>query len=667
MVTHCYDNHTMITYNDIVAATPNVLKRLKQLATLPNHGTVAGQAVASLFYEELNIGVSGPINDIDIFVSLNLPPEQRGVVHTGALKGVRANRTSSNVTSMAAESNDYSQIKFICARSNVTIFRTYQDGLRNFTLIRHDEDGSDGEQTVDVSHDIIRGFDLNLVGVGIHLESGTPVATQDFIDFLNHKTMKIVTCNTPTHTLIRLAKKAHSGEFSGAKCNYDEQRSMVETHLELINRNDGVLINTGKVVLKVGEKYRSLANTYAQHLPPLKRDTRSGLYTFNPKSLRVEPAIDAVENLLKINGIANKKVDFLLSYIFVANFPRVYDMVNDPNPHRWDTLSHAWNANNEVNDGVRLDNVIRALFNTSLIDPQLGLEGVEAATFVFNNTLNAAQREHATHLYKNLAHSEKIILHNKFPHIKHIQKFADNKDAYVESFLRTDGFLGLLKISPNIPSHEVHDLMEKLCALIKKAPAHTMRLVDDIKTSQFITQSPNLFKNYEDKQGLFEKLLEMDGVNVDQLNEAEIYIFGLAYFNDLWQNAWENDTKLPYTIENFLYQAHWLFETSFENGWGEQPYHISFVNKAINNLHDSQLFKNQGALLLNILVPQHYDIIRQRLMKIDRATVLNEISEVSQHLCYEQESDKRTSALWSKLVLDLNTALLGASKSKRKM
>lgn len=661
----------MITYDDIVAATPNVLKRLNELTVLPEHGTVAGQAVASLFYDELNIGVSGPINDIDIFVSLNLPPEQRGVVYTGKTKNVRTNRTASHITSMVTEGDEYSGMKFICARSNVTILRTYQDGLRNFTLINHDECGSVGEQTVDVSYDIVRGFDLNLVGVGIHLKSGTAVVTPDFLEFLNHKTMKVVTCNTPTHTLIRLAKKAHSGEFSGTHCDFNEQRSMIETHLELINRNPGTFLNIGKTVLGVGEKYRALALTYAQYLPPLKRQEYSGLYMFNAKSLRVEPSIDPIENLLKVNG-TDHRVNFLLPYIFVANFPRLYELVNDPNPQRWDVLSHAWNVNNKMDDGLRLNDVSTALFNAPLIDPQLDLQGLEASTFVFNSTLNAAQREYATHLYNSFSHSEKAIAHETFPHIKHMRQFAENKDMYIEKFLRAEGLFGLIKISEQAPSEQVHDLMEKICRLMQNDSAYTKHILSHLETERFIAKSVDLFKHYEDKHALFEKLSKMGSIDVDQLSANKIHTLALAYVNGLWRPAWGSTqpSVAIKVLENFFCQGHWWFESSFEGGWGGSPQCVSFVNNGLNLLHDDQIFKHKSVILRNILVPAHYEIVRDRLMKSDRNAVLEKISEVSHHLKEEGDSeDCLYMHLWDKLVLDLslNTVQLNNVKSKRKM
>ena len=407
----------MITYDDIVAATPNVLKRLKEYAVLPDHGTVAGQAVASLFYEELNIGVSGPVNDIDIFVSLNLPPEQRGVVHTRNPKGVRSNPTSVNVTGMEADTDGYSQIKFICARNNVTIFRTYQDGMRNFTLIKHNEIGDAGEQTLDVSQDIIRGFDLNLVGVGIHLDSQTPVVTPEFLDFLNHKTIEVVTCNTPTHTLIRLAKKVYSGEVVGAQCDYDRQRGMMETYLELVHRESKTLISYAGTVLRVGEKYRNVANTYAQHLPPLKMDQYiRGLYAFNPQSLRVEDVINPIQQLMNTNVLTGERVNFLLSYTFVANFPRVYQLATQSNTQPWEMLTQAWDPANQMNDALRLNNVSAALLDRPIIDPELGLDDVEAATFVFNSTLDKAHYAQAVQSYQNLSTSEKSFSRQVCPY-----------------------------------------------------------------------------------------------------------------------------------------------------------------------------------------------------------------------------------------------------------
>lgn len=657
----------MITYNDVVAATPNVLKRLKEYASLPEHGTVAGQAVASLFYEELNIGVLGPINDIDIFVSLNLPPEQRGVVHTGNPTRVRNNPTSVNVTGMQADMDGYSRIKFICARNNVTIFRTYQDGVRNFTLIKHNEIGDGGEQTLDVSQDVIRGFDLNLVGVGIHLDSQTPVVTPEFLDFLNRKTIEVVTCNTPTHTLIRLAKKVYSGEIVGAHCDYDHQRGMLETYLGLVHRESNTLINYAGTVLKVGEKYRKVANTYAQYLPPLKADQHNrGLYAFNPQSLRVEEVVDPIQQLMNTNVLTGQRINFLLSYTFVANFPRVYQLATQSNTQPWEMLSQAWDPANQMNDALRLNNVSAALWGRPIIDPELGLDDVEAATFVFNNTLDKAHYTHAVQSYQKLSASEKIIFHDKFDHIKHILDFIENKNDYIEGFIVANGLRGLTDIAKKISKEEVHELVDKMFELLSHNEQLKGFVTKQLYSEHFVTHSPNLFQHYEDKAALFEKLLNVGLDDIDRLDCTKKHVLALAYCNDLWRFAWDDIAQPSYACDRFLNQGQWLFEQAFDNGWGERPHHVAFIKRVLDRVDDEQIFENNSRLLCNIFVPQHYEIIRDRLLQVNRSRALSEVSNLFAHLTDVGASEDYT-ALCSKLVLDLNTVDLGATKSKRKM
>lgn len=49
----------------------NVIQKLHSLATLPKSGCIAGQGLASIIYDELDIGVKAPINDLDIFDTSN--------------------------------------------------------------------------------------------------------------------------------------------------------------------------------------------------------------------------------------------------------------------------------------------------------------------------------------------------------------------------------------------------------------------------------------------------------------------------------------------------------------------------------------------------------------------------------------------------------------------
>jgi hypothetical protein len=46
-----------------------VINDIKKYIDIPEEGTIAGQFLASLFYKHLQLDLSQPLNDIDVFVS----------------------------------------------------------------------------------------------------------------------------------------------------------------------------------------------------------------------------------------------------------------------------------------------------------------------------------------------------------------------------------------------------------------------------------------------------------------------------------------------------------------------------------------------------------------------------------------------------------------------
>ena len=46
-----------------------VINDIKKYIDIPEEGTIAGQFLASLFYKHLQLGLSQPLNDVDIFIS----------------------------------------------------------------------------------------------------------------------------------------------------------------------------------------------------------------------------------------------------------------------------------------------------------------------------------------------------------------------------------------------------------------------------------------------------------------------------------------------------------------------------------------------------------------------------------------------------------------------
>lgn len=322
-----------ITLEDVQKVAPRVVERLRALADLPQHGTVAGQSVASLIWEEMGLECRGPVNDIDVFVNMNMPRTMRGleeIKNSGYQNPDRQIQTASHTSGVSMVSSDYGQLKFIAARQSITIMRTYQVGLVNYTLINSPLISRGIGHGDDVSASLVDGFDLNVVGVGINLETGRVSANPGFIEFLNTRNIRVQTCNTPMHTLMRLAHKVFSDQIKGASCDYETERELLETAIlcqaYLRGKKDiSTVINFG------GGKYKALYEQYKSVLPPLLEEKCDVSYQEEPYVFySLDPADPASGYAQKI--VQSAKLRAMprpaLQTVFVSKFPHVFDVLH---------------------------------------------------------------------------------------------------------------------------------------------------------------------------------------------------------------------------------------------------------------------------------------------------------------------------------------------------
>ena len=271
----------MISLVDVQQVAPRVLARLKELAPLPNHGVVAGQSVATLIYEELGLPISGALNDIDVFVSRHLPARERGVVYTN--EGYKTKRRttpftqSKGLTSRQRKitvdvsdiDSSYKYLNIIGQRGTISILRTYRKDLLNYTLIDGEGMGPSGFVNVQVGQGLVNGFDLNCVAVGIDLNTGRLVCTDDFIAFLNTHELKPQSYHTPGYTLIRMAKKLFGDSMSGVKCDFEKEKDILLCASELQQKSLLRHYDDGAHLHTFGPKYAEMMKPFAHHLPSM--------------------------------------------------------------------------------------------------------------------------------------------------------------------------------------------------------------------------------------------------------------------------------------------------------------------------------------------------------------------------------------------------------------
>lgn len=134
----------------------NVISHLKENYDLPSQGFVAGQAVASLIYKELNLNISGPINDIDVFTSVDLKhaysfKARMNTHHTKESLFINGGSFSTTITSMPS-------------RSYRVVQSLYTDDTKKINLIKVVFTNG-----VFSELDILKSFDFNCCSVGFDI------------------------------------------------------------------------------------------------------------------------------------------------------------------------------------------------------------------------------------------------------------------------------------------------------------------------------------------------------------------------------------------------------------------------------------------------------------------------------------------------------------------
>ena len=324
------------TLDDLQRVAPQVLARLRGMAELPDYGTVAGQSVASLFWEALDLPMRGPINDIDVFVNTGLPRAMRGgdnPEYDAITQNNAQPRRVSTTTHMDVGHNEdaYGYVTRIALRCNTQILSTYRRGLVNYTLINSPfvPRGQLGHPE-QVSRSLVEGFDLNLVSVGINLETGQAVASPEFLRFLKTGQIRAQTCNTPSHTLIRLANKVFGGQVTGATCDYDNERDLLESAIACRqtkkNRYD---IPTPP---NFGARYLEQYQKQAQHLPTLETHTLEsyGDFPADPITLyQLVPGEEALNNAGVLGQIAQAENPHVITQmILLTHFPSLWRKIH---------------------------------------------------------------------------------------------------------------------------------------------------------------------------------------------------------------------------------------------------------------------------------------------------------------------------------------------------
>jgi hypothetical protein len=290
----------------------NVIQKLHSLATLPKSGCIAGQGLASIIYDELDIGVKAPINDLDIFdissVRLYKALADSAAQSSLSFKGVN--------DQLSIVEDHYNQISYFSVRTQrgykvVKSFIDKDQTIINKTLITFsDQSLKLIEQTFD--HDtLLESFDFNACQVAYDLKSKKFYYTKAFETFLDTKILKLASLHTPLHSAIRLFKKVN--EIAGAECDLEAEMNMITTYLSMHHQPATYAIPP------MGKRYYELYKKYESDITPYFK-------------IELDEMYDRYENpnlySHKVSSLKpSNKTRFQTDLVSGVNFPAYYELI----------------------------------------------------------------------------------------------------------------------------------------------------------------------------------------------------------------------------------------------------------------------------------------------------------------------------------------------------
>lgn len=542
----------MITFDDIQAAAPRVLERLKGMAPLPAHGIVAGQSVATLLFEELGLPIQGALNDIDVFVSKNLPAAQRQVEYTNTNTRktfARSSRFSQwertsvdkrKVVKVQADGtvdkNDYKFVNIIGQRGTISVLRTYRRGLLNYTLVDGAGMGPAGFVNVQVGQALVNGFDLNGVAVGIDLHTQKAVCSPQFVEFLNTRVLRPQSYHTPGYTLIRLAKKLFVDNMVGVSCDFDKEKDILLCASSLQQEKTWRLFPDATLLHTFGPKYHALLQGFSQHLPPVQEvrapsSELHGLWAFAHPLPHAPKVAELTQGFAKVDA---NNTHFARSVLFTKHLTELWDATPAVRQHVFEQLA------TPAADQLALLETLRAPSPL----PTVALKGFtpeQTRTQLEQSALTREEQARAVELFNALSEKQLNVFLNLQGELHEVENFATNEDDFYRRKFQQFGLRIFKAIGPKHP-----DVAERVYPLVMEQAA-TVEGRSIVRRTLETTWDPNTLPISVPKADCVQRLLSValgkDLVVKDTDNSKMVF--------NLLDLAIRVDADLPASLPSF--------------------------------------------------------------------------------------------------------------------
>jgi hypothetical protein len=267
------------------------IDKIKTTWGLPQSGFIAGGSIANLIWEEVS-GNKAVINDIDVFL------------FDGFLEKLVQDKSQTLYEHSTKEDiwyEDYNGIAFLTKKKDFyCITESTKDDMFNY--IKYQSNSPEPRVVID-------SFDINCTAVGYSIDDDKFYWTKEFEKFLETGELRITNVKTPSHTVLRIIKKA------------DElNATLTEFELNILQYalSDNVHLSPYKV--RFQEKYLDIFVKYIDRLSEffyIQKDVQciEWIRVSQSKDVKLWKLVSSNQKVFNDKNLSELKADNYLFYI----------------------------------------------------------------------------------------------------------------------------------------------------------------------------------------------------------------------------------------------------------------------------------------------------------------------------------------------------------------
>jgi hypothetical protein len=321
------------------------IDKIKTTWGLPQSGFIAGGSIANLIWEEVS-GNKAVINDIDVFL------------FDGVLEKLIQDKSQTLYEHSTKEDiwyEDYNGIAFMTKEKDFyCITESTKDGMFNY--VKYQSNSPEPRIVID-------SFDINCTAVGYSIDNDEFYWTDEFEKFLETGILRITNVKTPSHTVLRLIKKA------------DELNAILtEFELNILQYalSDNVHLSPYKV--RFQERYLDIFVKYIDRLSEffyIQKDVQciEWLRVSQNKDVKLWKLVSSNQRVFNDKNLSELKADNYLFYI-----RNIYSNKNQNLKLIWEHLHYFYNTPGYVDQEVTEEDIkllSRLVYNAPNAIPNL--------------------------------------------------------------------------------------------------------------------------------------------------------------------------------------------------------------------------------------------------------------------------------------------------------